>query len=116
MQEQGNALLRRCHDALKSAGLDVRLANVPGGKCTSPYVAVYEGAEEPAGKMRVYRHIMVDVLVPKDKPAQLSCQMATVRTAMIDAGLSLAYASQASALEDYEALSISADFRALCAR
>lgn len=114
--EQGNALLRRCHDALKAAGLDVRLANVPAGKCTCPYVAVYEGAEEPAGKMRVYRHIMVDVLVPKDKPAQLSCQMATVRTAMIDAGLSLAYASQVSVLEDYEALSISADFRALCAR
>ena len=59
---------------------------------------------------------VLDVLVPKDKPAQLSCQMASVRTAMLYAGLSLAYASQASVLEDYDALSISADFRALCAR
>lgn len=116
MQIQSNALLRRCYDALTAAGLDVRLANTPTGKCTEPFVVVYEGAEEPAGKMRVYRHIMVDVLVPKDKPAQLSCQMASVRTAMLYAGLSLAYASQASVLEDYDALSISADFRALCAR
>lgn len=113
---QMNTLLHRCYDALKADGQDVRLANAPAGKCSAPYVAIYEGGEEYAGKTTAYRHILADIVVPKDKPALLSCQMAAVRTAMMRAGLSLSYAGAATVLDDYDALSINADFRALCSR
>ena len=109
-------LLERCYRALRAEGLDTRLANAPAGKCGAPYVAVYEGAEEYAGRTTAYRHIMVDVMVPKDSPVLLNGQMAAVRRAMTAAGLSLTYASQATVMEDYDALNINADFRALCAR
>ena len=111
-----STILERCYRALKAEGLDTRLANAPAGKCGAPYVAVYEGAEEYAGRTTAYRHIMVDVMVPKDSPVLLNGQMAAVRRAMIAAGLSLTYASQATVMEDYDALNINADFRALCAR
>lgn len=110
------SMLERCYRSLRAEGLAVRLANAPAGKCETPYVAVYEGPEEYAGKTTAYRHIMVDIMVPKDSPALLHGQMASVRAAMLAAGLSLTYASQATVMEDYDALNINADFRALCAR
>lgn len=111
-----NALLKRCFEAIRAQDMDVRLANAPTGKCTAPYAAIYEGAEETAGKCSVYRHVMVDVLLPRDQAAQLSVIFARVRAAMQQAQLQLVYAGQASILDEYEAICINADFRALCAR
>lgn len=109
-------LLQRCHDALKSAGLNVRLANAPAHKCTAAYVAIYEGAEEDRDKCTAYRHIMAEIIVPKNGAVQMDSMTAKVRAAMADAGLRPVYAGNMIALEDYDALSVSMDFRALCAR
>lgn len=111
-----DTLLRRTYNALKAADMDVRLANSPTGKCSAPYVVIYEGAEENGDKCTVYRHIMAEILVPKDGAAQISGLTARVRSAMEGAGLRLAYASPTTVLEEYDALMYSADFRALCAR
>lgn len=109
-------LLKRCYEALKSVGMDVRLAATPTEKCTAPYAAICEGAEEGRDKCTVYRHITAEILAPKDQAARLDQAMADVRTAMRAAGLHLTYASGAVIKDEYDALSISADFRALCAK
>lgn len=108
-------LLEKSYRALKGAGLDVRLANEHMGKCAAPYVVVYEGAQESAGRTIGYRHILIDVLAPKNAAARLSAVAAEARAAMIGAGLSLSYATSATTLDDYDAISVTYDYRALCA-
>lgn len=108
-------LLEKCYRALQHAGLDVRLADEHMGKCTAPYAVVYEGAQEGVGRTIGYRHILIDLLVPKDGAARLNEETSKVRAAMTDTGMFLYYVSSTSVLEDYDALSVAYDYRALCA-
>lgn len=106
-------MLERLYNALKGAGLDVRLATLHTGVCTAPYCVLYEG-QPVYGKSVVTRHILIDVLVPNARPELLPETLDRIATAMLPAGCRLTTVSPTIALEDYKAVSATMDFIALC--
>ena len=106
-------MLERAYSVLKAAGLDVRLAADHSGACTAPYCVVYEGQEEP-GRTVNRRHIIVDVLVPVEKPGWLPGEVRKARAALQAADFRPSYTSPTTVLEEYKAVTASVDFVMLC--
>ena len=106
-------MLENAYNALISAGLDARLAADHSGVCTAPYCVVYEGQEEP-GKTVSKRHIIVDMLVPAEKPGWLPGEVRKVRDALLAADFRPSFTSPTAVLEEYKAVTASVDFVMLC--
>lgn len=106
-------MLENAYNALKSAGLDARLAADHSGVCTAPYCVAYEGQEE-SGKTVNKRHVIVDVLVPAEKPGWLPGEVRKVRAALQAADFRPSFTSPTTVLEDYKAVTASVDFVMLC--
>lgn len=107
-------MLERAYNALLRAGVDVRLATRHTGACEAPYCVIYEGEAE-TGRSIAVRHLLVDALVPAAQPQLLPEQLTKIRAAMRTAGFAPGLTGATVALEDFKAVSATADFTALCA-
>lgn len=106
-------MLEKAYNALMNAGLNARLAAAHSGVCTAPYCVVYEGQDEP-GRTVNRHHIIVDVLVPAEKPGWLPGEVRKVRAALQAADFRPSFTSPTAVLEDYKAVTASVDFVMLC--
>jgi len=107
-------MLERAYGALKNAGVDVRLAPLHSGVCSTPYCVIYEGACEAMGRSIALRHVLADVLVPAGQSGLLQEGVRQVRGAMETAGFRCAASGLTEVLEDYRAVVLSLDFIAPC--
>lgn len=107
-------MLERAYNALRQAGVDVRLATRHTGVCEAPYCVIYEG-EAKTGLSVAVRHLLVDALVPAAQPQLLPEQLAKIRAAMRAADFAPGLTGATVALDDFKAVSATAEFTAMCA-